>query len=313
MDAPRSASARGVRKSGPARPGQLEQTLANCAKLRATGVLRVAGEPGGVIHLDDGKVSAISTPGAPDAEAILLRSDRLPETAWSAVFAAAAANGRMSAELVQRRLIGAGELEAVVRTTMADAMFVLMAGQVEECRLEEPTVGSLLPLDPPADAEWLLAEADRRLKVLAALDSPVGHDRDRVTVVQGARKPRVVPDDGQAEIMALANGRRTARDMAFVLGRGVYAVTLQLSRMCDAGVLVIGSSRVATPRRPEPDTAPVPAQAPEARANGSTPPLPRRKRGASAQPGGKQPEKSSVLRMLRPGSGASRLPGRQAP
>src|SRR5689334_15496876 len=100
MDAPRSASARGARKSGPAQPGQLEQTLANCAKLRATGVLRVTGEPGGVIHLDDGKVSAISTPGAPDAEAILLRSGRLPETAWSAVFAAAAANGRMGAELV---------------------------------------------------------------------------------------------------------------------------------------------------------------------------------------------------------------------
>jgi hypothetical protein len=311
MDAPRSASARGVRKSGPAQPSQLEQTLANCAKLRATGVLRVTGEPGGVIHLDDGKISAISTPGAPDAEAILLRSGRVPEAAWSAVFAAAAASGRMGDELVNRRLIGAGELEAVARTAMADAMFVLTAGQVEECRLEEPTVGSLLPLDPPADAEWLLAEADRRLKVLATLDSPIGHDRDRVTVVQGAWQPRVGPGDGQAEIVALANGRRTARDMAFVLGRGVYAVTLQLSRMCDAGVLVVGSSRFAAPRRPEPDTAPVPAQAPDAKASGSAlPPLPRRKRGSSAQPGGKQPEKSSVLRMLRPGSGVSRLPGR---
>jgi hypothetical protein len=38
--------------------------------------------------------------------------------------------------------------------------------------------------------------------------------------------------------MALADGRRTARDIAFVLGRGVYGTMLQLARMYHAGLLV---------------------------------------------------------------------------
>lgn len=39
---------------------------------------------------------------------------------------------------------------------------------------------------------------------------------------------RVQLGDGQDEILALADGRRTTRDIAFALGRGVYATTLPL-------------------------------------------------------------------------------------
>jgi hypothetical protein len=263
----------------------------------------VTGEPGGVIHLADGRITAISTPGAPDPEAILLRSDRVPEGGWSSAFAAAASDGRMAVELVKRDLIGAGELEALLRTGLADGLFALVAGSVEECRLEEAATPALLPLDPGAEAEWLLAEAERRIGVLAGLRMPVSPDRDRLTAVQGAWTPRVGPGDGQAEILALANGRRTARDMAFVLGRGVFAVTLQLSRMCDAGLLVIGSTRsparAAGLRAVGAETVP-PGPA-DASSSGGAPPLPRRRRGGSGQAGPRPAEKPSVLRMLRTG------------
>jgi hypothetical protein len=283
-------------------PGQLEQTLVSFARLRASGLLRVAGEPGGVVYLEDGRITAISTPGAPDPEVILLRSGRVPEAGWSAVYAAAASDGRMAAELVKRELVGAGELEAVLRTALADAMFALLAGLVEECRLEEAATSALLPLAPAAEAEWLLAEAARRLEVLAGLASPVSHDRDRLAAVPGAWIPRVGPGDGQAEILALANGRRTARDMSFVLGRGVYAVTLQLSRMRDAGLLVIGSTRSAGLRAVIAESAPPsPARSAEAAGGGSAPPLPRRRRGSNGPVGPRPPEKTSVLRMLRTG------------
>jgi hypothetical protein len=288
-----------------AEPGQFEQTLLNCAQLRASGVLRVTGEPGGAVHLDDGKITAISTPGAPDPEVILLRSGRIPEGGWASVFAAASSDGRMAAELAKRDLIGAGELEAVLRTALADAMFVVTTGLIEDCRLEEATTAPLLPLEPPAEAGWLLAEAHRRVQVLALLASPVAHDRDRVTTVQGAWTPRVGPGDGQAEILALANGRRTARDMAFVLGRGVYAVTLQLSRMCDAGLLVIGSTRASAPRRPgrDPELPVRGLAAPDADdGSDAVAALPRRRRGASGVAGPRQQEKTSVLRMLRTGN-----------
>jgi hypothetical protein len=303
MDIPRSEPAgAGDHSSVVSGPGQLEPMLVSIARLRTSGPLRVTGEPGGVIYLADGRIVAISTPGAPDPEAILLRSDRVPEAGWSSAYAASASDGQMAAELVKRDLIGAGELEALLRTALADALFALVAGSVEECRLEEATTPPLLPLDPGAAAEWLLAETERRLGVLATLRTPVAHDRDRLTAVQGAWTPRVGPDDGQAEILALANGRRTARDMAFVLGRGVYAVTLQLSRMCDAGLLVIGSTRAparSAGLRAVGETAPPgPAEAP---GSGGPPALPRRRRGGSGQAGPRPAEKASVLRMLRTG------------
>jgi hypothetical protein len=325
MDTMRRAPARTVGTvsgaAGPAvPPGPLGQVLLNCAADRASGVLHVTGEPGGAIHLADGLVIAISSPGAPDPEAILLRSGRVQESSWSAVFAAAAPTGRMAAELVRRGLVGRGELEALLRIALGDAMFTLAAGLVDECRLEPGASDILLPLEPGLAPQWLLSEAFRRIEVLATLLSPIAHDRDRVTAVQGAWKPRAGPSDGRAEILALANGRRTARDMAFVLGRGVYGVTLQLSRMRDAGLLVIGSSRAAGARRAAPARAePGPPDEPPGGGAGAaaTPPLPRRRRAASGQaaarPALKEPEKPSVLRLLRPGSSSFRQTGKGTP
>jgi hypothetical protein len=291
--------------SKPVIPAVLAEQLNGCALHRASGVLRVAGEPGGSVHLADGGVVGISTAGAPDPEVILLRSGRVPETGWSAVFAAAAAAAMMKEELVKGDFIGAGELESLLRLAVADAMFALAAGQVEDCQLEQEPSPCLLPLDPPAPAGWLLGEAGRRMGVLAAVTHPVVHDRDRVSAVQGAWTPVVGPGDGQAEILALANGRRTARDIAFMLGRGVYAVTLQLTRMCEAGVLTVGTSRGAGSGRSGP--AAVPARAGEADGSGA-PALPRRRRGSSGAAAPRQQERSSVLRMLRPGSGTHRQP-----
>ena len=181
-------------------PGQLEQTLVSFARLRASGLLRVTGEPGGSVYLEDGRITAISTPGAPDPEVILLRSGRIPEAGWSAVYAAAASDGRMAAELVKRDLVGAGELEAVLRTALADAMFALLAGRVEECRLEEAATPALLPLAPAAEAEWLLAEAARRLDGAGRPGQP-GLARPRPA---GRRAGRLDP--------ARRAGRRPGRD-----------------------------------------------------------------------------------------------------
>ena len=50
-----------------------------CAAAGMTGVLRVTGDPGGAIHLADGLVTAIETPGAPSPEVLLLRSHRVTE------------------------------------------------------------------------------------------------------------------------------------------------------------------------------------------------------------------------------------------
>jgi hypothetical protein len=224
--------------AGPSPSGLLREELIQCAAAGMSGTLRVSGEPGGTIHLAGGMVAAIETPGAPGPEVVLLRSRRVTESRWDAAFAASAAGGRpMYAELVTRAALGAGELEALLRTALADAMFVLASGVIKECHAEPGAVDYLLPLEPGATADYLLAEASRRMEVLTAMDVAVAPDRERVVAVPGAVRPGAKLGRGQDEILALADGRRTPRDMAFTLGRGVYATLLQLARMRAAGVL----------------------------------------------------------------------------
>jgi len=87
------------------------------------------------------------------------------------------------------------------------------------------------------------AELVRRELVGAGLPALPG--RDRTVAAAGAVRPGVRLGEGQDEILALADGRRTARDVAFALGRGVYATMLQLTRMRQAGLLTTVSSRAS--------------------------------------------------------------------
>lgn len=312
---------------------RLGQVLTECADGSLSGVIRIGGEPGGVVHLAGGAVVAIDTPGAPGPEVILLRSGRVPESGWTAAFAAAAATetSGVDAELVRRDLIGAGELEALLRAALADAMFVLAAGELAGYEVDMAAEDCVLPLEPAAEPAWLLAETSRRLAVLASLPVPVEHDRDRWTSTRGGGPAGLVLGTGQATILALANGRRTARDMAFVLGRGVYAVTLQLARMHAEGLLVPGTRRAVPgppgdsvlrpPVQQESQAAaaaaiPPAAAAPAGVAAGeqaAPPPLPRRRRGSTGQPRRTrsvgQMDRAALLRLLRPGGGTDGDPG----
>ncbi len=295
----------------------LGQALLSCAAGRQSGALRVTGEPGGTVHVVDGGVAAIDTPGAPGPEVVLLRSGRVPEPGWQDAFAVAAADGRMTAELVRRGLIGSGQLEVVLRAALADSMFALMSGQVDECQMEPAATACLLPLEPPAEPDWLLSEASRRLRVLASMPNRIEHDRDRV--LRGHRAPPVgsALDGGQEGILALANGRRTARDMAFSLGWGVYALTLEFIRMQEADLLTVGSRRSVTrdqQRDPVPAGGPHGLPADDVRAaDDQVPALPRRRKPSGGQsrrpqPAGQPGNSSALLRLLRPGATADPEP-----
>jgi hypothetical protein len=278
------------------------------------GVVRVAGEPGGLIYLADGGVLAIETAGAPGADVVLLRSGRVREPEWTAAFTSAAAPGRLAAELVNRELIGRAELEAVLRVVLADAMFAVACGLVDECAFEQvatPGVAAgagtgsapvLLPLTPPASPTWLLAETARRLEVLAEATDLVRHDRDRVTA--DPLGPGVMLSVRQQELAALANGRRTPRDLAFITGRGVYALSLELTRMHRADLVTITSQRAIRPAGEPADQPAGPDDAPEVSVPAlPPPPLPRRTQpGRQPRPGPAEiapPPSSALHRLLR--------------
>jgi hypothetical protein len=283
--------------AGPA--GPLGTALADCAAAGFTGVLHVIGAPGGTIYFTRGGVAAIETPWSPSAEVMLLRSGRIREPDWEAAYAAAAvARGDMRIELLSRGLIGSGELEALLRTTLADATFALAAGFVDTCRAEATTLEHVLGLEPAADAGWVVAEARRRMQVLASFPDPPLGARERVMAAPGALRAATLRGGGRDEILALADGRRTARDLAFSLGHGLYTTLLNIARMRAEGLLAPAAQATV-----EPDARNYRQQASGADA-GATPGLPRRHKERLPQPQRSGDPNNrplpAVLRLLRP-------------
>lgn len=288
-------------------PGPLRQALLDCEANHLSGVLLVTGQPGGAIHFSDGRVTAALTPGAPGLEVILLRSGRVDESGWDAAFAAAAATGReMRNELIGRELAGAGELEALSRLATADAVFAIACGLVDGCRAEISSAGPMVTLSPGDEPGWLLTETARRIRSLTSLPGPVVDIRARVATVPGAIRPGVLLGHGRDELTALADGRRTARDMAFALGRGVYATMLELGRLQADGVIVTSSS----PAEPQPEAADAGRPSPADEHAGAPGALPRRRKDqavAAVRAGAR--ELPSAFRLLRFRYGEGTTPG----
>jgi hypothetical protein len=292
--------------------GSVDEKLADALRqydaARFSGVLQVEGQPGGTIYLTDGRISGCETSGAPSLEVLLLRSRTVSEPDWDAAFTAAAVNERlMTDELTERALLGAGELEALLRVALADAMFALVSGRVDGWT-EAAAVNCALPLSPPARSGWLLAEAARRGQALAAFTAPAIGAQDRIAAAPDLARPGHVLSHGQEELLAVADGRRTPRDLAFALGRGLYETMLQLSRMrADNVVLVTSPGKESTSPGRAATAAPDKGQEDQT-ATG----LPRRRKDRpSATPRGTETGRRNLtaIRMLWPRSEESTLPG----
>jgi hypothetical protein len=292
--------------TGPA-DGKLAAALRQCAAAKFSGVLQVDGQPGGNIYLTDGRISACETSGAPSLEVILLHSQRVPEPDWDAAFTAAAVGERqMTAELIERDLLGAGEVEALLRTALADAMFALASGQVDGWT-EAPPADCLLTLTPAARPGWLLAEATRRGQVLASFPEPALSAQDRIAAAPGTARSGRTLGQGQDEILALADGRRTARDLAFALGRGLYETMLQLTRMRASNVVVISSYAKASSSPGSPAAVALAGEEDDRPLTG----LPRRRKDRPGAPRAGEASRRNLtaIRALRPRSEGNSTPG----
>jgi hypothetical protein len=188
----------------------------------------LAGDPGGVIHFRDGAVVAAHSPGAPGVGT--LRAD--------------------------------DDGQDLARAAMSDAAFAIAVGGIAHYALDEPADVLPAALDG-VGPDRLLREAAVRLAVLAAAPCPLSPYRERL-VPTG----RAEPAGPGREIAAHATGRRTARDIAFALGRGVHTVTVEIAHMLGEDVLAI-----------------VPAAAPTGRAHDVATLRPRTDRRAAAPAG----------------------------
>ncbi|EME63896.1 hypothetical protein [Amycolatopsis decaplanina] len=261
----------------------LARALTVCCDDGVSGALYLSGRPGGVIHLRDGAVIAVETPGAPGVDALLLRSGRISEADWSAALRAGRGGPTPRDELLARAGIGNTELQLVATMAAQDGAFVIVAGDIEEYAIAYHRFDVLLPVTPAIELDWLLDETRRRLDALASLPVAVSPHRDRIAPVAGTASPTVASTAARRDILAGTNGRRSARDIAFVLGRNVFPVTIEISRMIGDGLVEIAveapedpggvSLKPLRPRMPAAGAQPVP--------DGDTNGLPLRSPGAS--------------------------------
>ncbi|MDX3532151.1 MarR family transcriptional regulator, partial [Streptomyces sp. ID05-39B] len=228
----------------------LARDLAACGREGFTGELRASGSPGGTFHLRDGLVVAVESPGAPGPEALLLRSGRIGGEEWAALVRESDGARWPVAGLVAHGYTGAAQLRVVCVMALQDAAFAVVAGGVDACERapgEGPPPGAVAVGEPPTP---LLADALRRLAALLALPYPVRPERER-PVPTPLSYAAVRLTTLQRELITHADGRRTARDLAFRTGRGVYTVTVEVARMLAEGFL-------ECPRTP----APIPVRLP---------------------------------------------------
>ncbi|MCI3272802.1 MarR family transcriptional regulator [Streptomyces cylindrosporus] len=261
----------------------LARSLDSCGREGLTGELRVSGSPGGTFHFRGGLVVAVESPGAPGAEALLLRSGRVTGEQWAALVRESGGTRWPVAGLIAHGYAGAAQLRVVCVMALQDAAFAILAGRVDGCepgaaRFEPPAP---VPVgEPPAR---LLEDAARKLAALAALPHPVHPDRERPLPVRYfADGEHGELGELRRELLAHADGRRSARDLAFRTGRGVYTVTVEVGRMLAEGLLECA-----------PPPAPVPVRMPPEGIRHRTPPPP-------APPPPEPPEPADLPRR-RPG------------
>lgn len=242
----------------------LARALSACGGEGWTGVLRVSGAPGGILHLRDGLVVAAESPGAPGPEALLLRSGRVDGEQWAKLVREARGARWPAVGLIARGYAGAAQLTVVCVMALQDAVFAIVAGRVDGCERAEAGVEPPAPVtvgEPPAR---LLQDAVRKLAAVAALPHPVDPDRERPVPAPGFDGPLTTL---RRELVEHADGRRTARDLAFRTGRGVYTVTVEVARMLGEGLLECPAVPAPIPVRAPPDgirhrTPPPPAPPP---------------------------------------------------
>lgn len=184
---------------------------------------------------------AVDSAGAPGAEALLLRSGRISEDDWTT-----ALRDGIDNDIAALGGIGGAGLRVVAEMAARDAAFAIAAGSLDGQDVDQTVREVLLPVAGGIAPFDLIDETGRRLDALDRLPVTISPYQERVVPV-----PEYEHDlpAKQREIVTNATGRRTARDIAFAVGRGVYPVTVEISRMLAAGILQIAPSAPRTTSR----------------------------------------------------------------
>ncbi|TQS46314.1 DUF4388 domain-containing protein [Cryptosporangium phraense] len=216
----------------PRRWGGVPEALDELTAGRATGAVHVEG---GSIYLLDGEIYYVQTPAAPGVDCLLQASGTVPPSVFQTAWTAGAAAGQVGEVLVKSGALSRGEAELCTATAIADGAFALFMAPPGEVRFapgEGHWWGALRRVAPAA----LEAQVRKRRRLLER--TPPG-DADDQPVVAAGRLGRhhVVLTDLQWELVVHADGRRTPRELARLLGRSAFSAVLETRRLITAGLI----------------------------------------------------------------------------
>ncbi|GGK37827.1 hypothetical protein [Nocardia camponoti] len=207
----------------PTRP--LETAILDAEKQCSSGTLRVSGDPGGDVLFCQGRIVDVKTSGAPGFGAL------------------------------SQHPVGAAHTRLLRMTATVDGIFAIAAGWIDTCDWHTTTG---IDTEDGYEGQWVLTEVERRLTALAGVGLSPYRNRLYATLF-GLH----LQDESTNEIVTLADGNRTCRDLAFLLGRPLYPVTVEVARLLANDILRVAPTAAA--------------EAP----NSTNPALPKRQRGAS--------------------------------
>ncbi|MBB5912553.1 hypothetical protein BJY24_001420 [Nocardia transvalensis] len=220
---------------------QVARELSKASAAMRTGDLHVSGDPGGRLRVVRGRVLAVSTAGAPGVGVLLARPGR--------------------------KKPGEAERRALEAMATLDGAFAIAAGWIDGSfwtagiEMDPADLDDTGPSDGFAgvEADRLTAETERRLRALA--NSRVSPHRHRLARTgHGDALLHDCPAGARREILLQVDGQHRCRDIAFAVGRGLYPVTVEVSRLLAERALVVPGPNGVAFAIPEPGaSAGVPA------------------------------------------------------
>lgn len=251
---------------GPVPP--VSPLLRRLAGERATGAFT---RDWGTLFLIDGRITHAESPAAPGLDVLLTTGGGLPREGWSAAVAEAGPRGRVGRHLVETGRVPGGVLELCQLGALYDAAFFVLAPGGGPGRFRRGT-RHWLGTVRTATAEAVERETLRRRALLDRVWPDASTDMLPVTRAAGTSPVEAaarVPVRRRA-VLELADGVRTAYEIARALGRPAFHVLLDLRRLAAAGLVAPRAAHPAHPVHPAPPHAAFAPAAPSVTAG--TPP-----------------------------------------
>jgi hypothetical protein len=222
----------GGRRTRRTRMDTVAESLEPWCAAGATGVLRIAGVPGGAVYVQRGRIAYVECPLVCGLNRMLAASGRTGAEALriaAAVRDRHAATGITSTEIVGADPLTPVELKAMLLATLHSAAYFVF-DTVAETRFE---IGVRHPMAGVValDLSGVRAELVRRRSVLRAI-WPYDHV-DRAPLMPTCRIAghHAGLTTSHWEIAVRANRRHTPMDLAKLLGRDTYATMVAVRRM----------------------------------------------------------------------------------